>query len=127
MTEIPNKIYDLEERTFQFTKRVALYCKKLPRTVSNIEYSKQGIRASGSIGANYIEANEALSKKDFMMRMKISRKEAKETAYWLRLLIETNDAQFEREGKKLFQEAIELKKIFSSIIEKKQYVLVIGI
>ena len=119
MNEIPNKMYDLEERTYQFAKRVALYCKKLPRTVSNIEYSKQGIRASGSIGANYIEANESLSKKDFMMRMKISRKEAKETAYWLRLLIETNDEQFEKEGKELFQEAVELKKIFSSIIEKK--------
>lgn len=93
MNEIPNRIYDLEERTFQFTKLVALFCKKLPRTVSNIEYGKQGIRASGSIGANYIEANESLSRKDFIMRMKISRKEAKESAYWLRLLIETNDEQ----------------------------------
>lgn len=118
MNEIPNKIYDLEERTFQFTKRVALYCKKLPRTLSNIEYSKQGIRASGSIGANYIEANESLSKKDFIMRVKISRKEAKECAYWLRLLLETNEPQFENEGKALFQEAMELKKILSSIIEK---------
>ncbi|MBI3335903.1 MAG: four helix bundle protein [Candidatus Portnoybacteria bacterium] len=119
MTEVPNKIYDLEERTFQFAKRVALYSRKLPRTVSNIEYSKQGIRASGSVGANYIEANEAFSKKDFMMRMKISRKEAKESAYWLKLLIETNDEQFQKEGRELFQEAIELKKIFSSIIERK--------
>ena len=119
MTETPNKIYDLEERTLQFAKKVALYCRKLPGTISNTEYSRQGIRASGSIGANYIEANEALSKKDFTMRMKISRKEAKETAYWLRLLIETNEEQFEKEGKALFQEAIELKKIFSSIIEKQ--------
>jgi len=118
MNEIPNKTYDLEERSFQFAKRVALYCKKLPRTVSNIEYSKQVIRSSGSIGANYIEANESLSKKDFSMRIKISRKEAKETVYWLRLLIETNDEQLEKEGKALSQEATELKKIFSSIIEK---------
>jgi len=56
--------YDLEERTYQFAKEVALFCKKLPRTISNIEYIKQVIRASGSIGANYIEANESLSKKD---------------------------------------------------------------
>ena len=113
-----NKVYDLEERTFQFAKNFALYCKKLPRTISNIEYGKQGIRASGSTGANYIEANEALSKKDFLMRIKICRKEAKESAYWLRLIVETNDLEYKDEGLLLFNEAIELKKIFSSIIQK---------
>lgn len=82
MTKIPmTKTYDLEERTFQFAKKVALFCKKLPKTTRNIEYIKQAIRASGSVGANYIEANEALSKKDFRMRIKICRKEAKESAY----------------------------------------------
>ncbi len=75
------KPYDLEERTFLFAKNVAIFCKKLPKTSSNIEYIKQVIRASGSVGANYIEANEALGKKDFSMRIKISRKEAKESAY----------------------------------------------
>lgn len=120
MSEIPktNKPYDLEERTFQFAKAVALYCKKLPRTISDIEYCKQIIRSSGSVGANYIEANEALSKKDFVMRMKISRKEAKESIYWLRLLLEINDLTFREEGIRLMNEAVELKKIFSSIIEK---------
>ncbi|MGR3294111.1 MAG: four helix bundle protein [Candidatus Scalindua sp.] len=72
-----SKQYDLEERTFQFAKSVSLYIKKFSRTISDIEYGKQVIRASGSVGANYIEANEALSKKDFVMRIKICRKEAK--------------------------------------------------
>jgi len=85
-----NNIYDLEERTFQFAKDVRLFLKKLPSTLNNLEDGKQLIRSSGSIGANYIEANEYLSKKDFLMRLKISRKEAKESIYWLRLLLETN-------------------------------------
>jgi len=117
-SKIPNKIYDLEERTFQFAKNFSSYYKKIPRTVSNIEYGKQAIRSSGSSGSNYIEANEALSKKDFLMRIKICRKEAKESAYWLRLIIESNDEKHREEGLRLFNEAIELKKIFSTIIQK---------
>lgn len=85
---------------------------------ANIEDGKQVIRSSGSIGSNYIEANESFSPKDFKMRIKICRKEAKETAYWLRLIIETNEHEFEKEGKELLDEAVELKKIFSSIIGK---------
>ncbi|MBU0649345.1 four helix bundle protein [Patescibacteria group bacterium] len=114
------KTYDLEERTYQFAKRAALFCRRLPKTVNNMEYAKQIIRASGSTGANYIEANEALSGKDFLMRVKICRKEAKEAAYWLRLIIETNNENFKEEGSLLFQEAIEPKKIFSSIIERSK-------
>ena len=72
-------IYDLEERTYQFAKDVRLFVKTLPKTVANIEDGKQVIKASGSVGANYIEANESLSKKDFKMRIKICRKEANET------------------------------------------------
>ena len=112
------KPYDLHERTFEFAKQVSFFCRRLPRTVSNIEYGKQVIRSSGSVGANYIEANEAFSKKDFIMRLKICRKEAKESAYWFRLVIATNDAEYETEGLQLIAEATELKKIFSSIIEK---------
>lgn len=113
-------VYDLEERTFLFAKNVRLFVKTLPRTIANIEDVKQLVRASGSIGANYREANEALSKKDFVMRVKISRKEAKESAYWLRLIAETNILENAKESAKLIQEAIELKKIFSSIIEKSK-------
>ncbi|MEW6607184.1 MAG: four helix bundle protein [bacterium] len=121
MTKIQNsKQYDLEERTYQFAQEVALFCKKLPKTITNIEYVKQIIRASGSVGANYIEANESLGSKDFKMRIKICRKESKESAYWLRLIIGTNDEKFKQEGERLFKEAIELKKKFSSIIEKSK-------
>ena len=112
--------YDLEERTFQFAKDVRLFVKTLPKTIANIEDSKQLVKASGSVGANYREANEALSKKDFVMRIKISRKEAKESAYWLRLIDETNSLKNKDDSQRLLQEANELKKIFSSILEKSK-------
>ena len=115
-----SKQYDLEERTFQFARNVSLYIKKFSRTISNTEYGKQVIRASGSVGANYIEANEALSKKDFIMRIKICRKEAKESAYWLRLIVETNSEKHTEDGNKLSNEATELKKIFSAVLEKSK-------
>ena len=115
-----NPYYDLEERCFRFAKNVALYCRKLPFTATNQEYKKQVIRSSGSVGANYIEANESLSRKDFPLRIKICRKEAKESAYWLRLLLETNKEDYRKEGNSLFNEAVELKKIFCSIIEKSK-------
>jgi four helix bundle protein len=113
-------MFDLEDRTYNFAKEVALFIKKIPKTTANIEYSKQVIRSSGSVGANYIEANESLSKKDFNMRIKICRKEAKESSYWLRLLLDTNDSDHSTMGDRLIQESNELKKIFSSIIEKSK-------
>jgi four helix bundle protein len=119
MTQIQkSKQYDLEERTFQFAKNVTHYIKLLPKTVSNAQYSSQVVRSAGSAGANYIEANESLSKKDFLMRIKICRKEAKESAFWLRLIVETNGDGSVKEGLKLLGEAGELKKIFSAIHEK---------
>ena len=104
MTEKANikPLYDLEERTFQFAKSVRINVKSLPKTVANIEDTKQVVLSSGSTGANYIEANEALSKKDFLMRIKISRKEAKETASWLRLIKETNKLENKIEFDNLF-------------------------
>jgi len=122
MTEIqnPKPAYDLEERTFQFAKAVRLFVKTLPKTIANLEDGKQVVKSSGSVGGNYREANESLSKKDFLMRIKISRKEAKESAYWLRLIHETNDLNNADEALRLLQEANELKKIFSSILEKSK-------
>ncbi len=114
------RIYDLEERTFQFAKDVRLFIKKIPKTLINLEDCKQLLKASGSVGANYIEANEALSKKDFLMRMKISRKEAKESTYWLRLINVTSIFDNDAEWRYLLTESIEIKKIFSSIIEKSK-------
>ena len=73
MDEKPNKpVYDyLEERTFQFAKQVRLWIKNLPKTIGNTEDVKQLVRAFGSVGANYIEANESLSKKDFSMLFRV--------------------------------------------------------
>ncbi|WP_026450271.1 four helix bundle protein [Aequorivita capsosiphonis] len=113
-----NKPYDLEERTLLLAKDIRIFIKTLKMTVANVEDSKQLVRSSGSVGSNYIEANEALSKKDFKFRVKISRKEAKESVYWLRLITETNELLNENEAKDLIQEATELKKILSAIIEK---------
>lgn len=93
-----------------------MFVRKLPRTISNIEDGKQLIRSSGSIGANYIEANESLSKKDKCFRMKISRKEAKESKYWLSLVNINNNQLLEQERLGLVQEAQELQNILSTIL-----------
>ena len=77
---------DLEERTAVFAENVRRFVRRLPRTVANIEDVKQLVRASGSVAANCIEANEALGNKDRVMRFRISRKEAKECQLWLRLI-----------------------------------------
>jgi len=116
-----NTVYNLEERTFCFARETTFFCRKLPPTTSNYEYSKQAIRSSGSVGANYIEANESLSKADFLLRIKICRKEAKESAYWFRLIIETNLEQFVKDGIALQKEGTELKRIFCSILEKSRH------
>ena len=113
-----SKQYDLEDRTLEFAKKANCYVNKLPRTISNIENGKQLVRASGSVGANYIEANESLSKKDFVHRIKICRKEAKESRYWLVLTEPKEEANEEKSC--LIQESTELTKIFGSIIEKSK-------
>ena len=114
------KRYDLEDRTYEFARRVRAFVKTLPRTVCNAEDVKQGVRSSGSVGANYIEANEALGKKDFRMRIRISRKESKETRYWLRLLDTQNDAALNEEREKLVQESTEWMRIFGAILQKSE-------
>ncbi len=112
--------YDLEERTFEFARRVRQFVKKLPRTICNIEDAKQLVRSSGSVGANYIEANEALGKKDFIMRAKISRKESKESRYWRRLVDTGEDANVSKERETLIQKSLELTKILSAILNKSK-------
>lgn len=114
------KQYDLEERTFEFAKRCRAFVKKLSKTTGNFEDGKQLIKAPGSVGANYIEANEALSKKDFLMRIKICRKESKESRYWLKLIDVGNKENLEKERQDLIQEATELMNIFGSIIHKSK-------
>jgi len=111
-----NKPYDLEDRTLLFAKDVIEFVGKVPRNLANNEIAKQLIRSAGSVGANYIEANEALGRKDFLMRVKISRKEAKESCYWIKLL--TVPASLVSNQEAMLQEGVELVKILSSIIEK---------
>ncbi|MFA5051384.1 MAG: four helix bundle protein [Patescibacteria group bacterium] len=111
-----SKQYDLEDRTFNFAKRTRDFVKNLPKTISNIEYGKQLIRSSGSVAANYIEANESLSRKDFGMRVKICRKEAKESRLWLKLSESKKEDELEKDD--LSREATELTKIFGSMVEK---------
>jgi four helix bundle protein len=113
------KPYDLGERTFLFAQEVRTLVKRLDRTIGNIEDARQVVRSSGSVGANYIEANEALSKKDFVMRIKICRKEAKESGFFLRLLDIGSDP-FERMRAALVQESSELVSIFTAILRKSE-------
>jgi four helix bundle protein len=109
-----DKKYDLEERTFVFTKNVIEYVRNLPKGIAYSEIGKQLVRSAGSVGANYIEANESLSKKDFVMRIKISKKEAKESRYWLKLT--TPAKSYEYHKTELMCECEELMKIFGAII-----------
>ena len=113
-----DKPYDLEERTFLFARNVRRFIRGLKNDYTLIDDCKQVIKSSGSIGANYIEANENLGEKDLRFRLKISRKEAKETVYWLRLLSDVIEEKKKTEIELLTQEAIELRKILSTIIEK---------
>lgn len=115
-----SKRYDLEDRTFLFAENVRIFIKKQIKNISNIEDGKQLIRASGSVAANYIEANESISKKDFIYRIKICRKEAKESRLFIRLIDTNNKAAYEKERDELIQEATELMKIFGSILVKSE-------
>jgi four helix bundle protein len=119
MTKKP-KQYDLEERTLAFAKEVREFVKRLPKTVANIEDIRQLVKASGSVGANYIEGNEALSKKDFRMRIRICRKESKESRYWLRLVDTNDDQELEEDRNLLINESTELMNIFGAILQKSQ-------
>ena len=121
MTQITNlKQYDLEERTLFFAEKVRGFIKAVPRTLSNFEDLRQLARSSGSQGANYIEANESLSKKDFLLRVKIAKKETKETRYWLKLVDIQDSKELEKKRNDLINESNELMKIFGSIIEKSR-------
>lgn len=122
MSEIIKNKYDLEERTLKFARAVRQFIYKIPKTLINLDDCKQLIRSSGSVGANYIEANESLSVKDFIVRVKISKKEAKESIYWLTLL-ELENKELDEEKKLLIKECQELIYILASIIRKKEQAL----
>ena len=109
---MPEQPRDLVERSFRFATEVSRFVNRLPKLRSNYEDSRQVVRSSGSVAANYIESQEGLSRKDFFYRIKVCRKEARESGLWLRLV----DIALERD--RLAAEADELKRIFSAIAGK---------
>lgn len=111
--------YDLEDRTLSFARKTREFVGSFVKNVLNQEDIKQLLRSSGSVGANYIEANEAVSYKDFLFRIKICRKEAKESRYWLRVLSLGGAFNLEQTRNELIQEALELTMIFGKIIQNK--------
>lgn len=117
MNKGSNNTWDLKKRATEFAKGVIRLCKKLQRNPMNDRLVGQVTGSSGSMGANYREANDALGKKDFQNRVKISRKESKETIHWLELIIEANP-QHLNETQILIKEATELRNIFSAILNK---------
>lgn len=112
-----NHRFDLEERTLIFAKSVIRLCKELPPSIVNSKLIDQLVRSSGSVGANYREANDSIGKKDFLFRLKISRKESKETIFWLELIIEANEG-FRTRVELLIDECTQIRNILSVIISK---------
>lgn len=107
-------VYDLEIRTTKFSKSVIQYLKEIKVDYINESMIKQLVRAATSIGANYREANEASSKKDFRNKIAISKKEANETKYWLEIIIETSPASA-IQAKRLLKETSEILLILGAI------------
>src|SRR5262245_43421990 len=112
------KIFDLEERTYSFARSIRTFLSSLRPNESNYEDKKQLVRSSGSVAANYIEANEELGTKDFAMRRKITRKEAKESVLWLKLMKDNSTLDYHGRIDEFIQEGLELVRVFSSIIQK---------
>ena len=106
--------YDLEERTACFGENVLRFAKKIPKNSVNLPLISQLVRAATSVGANYCEADDGVSKKDFRNKIGICRKEAKESKHWLRMVATVND-DLKTEARTLWQEAKELNLIFSQI------------
>lgn len=115
--EQTNHKFDLEDRTLVFAKRVIRLCKELPPSIVNSKLIDQLIRSSGSVGANYRKVNDSIGKKDFIFKLRISRKESKETIFWLELIIEANDS-FRPKVEILIDECTQIRNILSAIISK---------
>lgn len=115
--QITNNKFDLEARTLTFAKDIIHLCQSLPSNIVNSKLIDQLIRSAGSVGANYREANDALGKKDFLNRLRISRKESKETIFWLELILESNP-NTEKTTRSLIDECTQIRNILSAIIKK---------
>ncbi|MFA5143937.1 MAG: four helix bundle protein [Candidatus Omnitrophota bacterium] len=120
----PNSKYDIKERSLEFAARTALFVRCIPKDIISSEYCKQLIRSSASIGANTEEADGTLSKKDFVNKIAIARREARESRYWLNLIRKTNFIEgdiLKMENEYLINESKELLLILSSIIRKTKF------
>ncbi|HLC38880.1 MAG TPA: four helix bundle protein [Patescibacteria group bacterium] len=111
--------FDLEERTSNFGKEIINFSKGIKINPINNPIINQLVRSGTSVGANYCEANESNSKRDFIHKISIAKKEAKETMYWLGLISSAEPTK-ENDAKQLRKEAHELVLIFSSIIKNKK-------
>ncbi|WP_300601073.1 four helix bundle protein [Niabella sp.] len=112
------KKYDLEVRTERFSLRVRDFCLKLRFDIFNRVYIAQVLRSAGSVAANYIEANDHLGDKDLRHKIRICKKESKETKLWMKHLLIYDQTELEREREVLIQESEELMKIFAAILRK---------
>ncbi|MFA5001305.1 MAG: four helix bundle protein, partial [Candidatus Paceibacterota bacterium] len=120
MEEIPKadkKVYDLEERTHRFGEKVVIFAKKIPKDSVTLPLISQLVRAGTSVGANYCEADDAESGKDFVHKIGIAKKEARETKHWLGLVV-VAEPELKEIVQPLFQEATELNLIFNAINHK---------
>ena len=114
MTNVKNAKYDLEDRTAKFGEDIIKFCKKIPKTTITNPLINQLVKAGTSVGANYCEADDAESKKDFKHKIGICKKESGETKYWLRI-VSTAVPELKTEARILWQEAKELNLIFNKI------------
>jgi len=117
MTNNINSKYDLEERTAKFGENIIKFSKQIPKNTVTMSIINQLVKAGTSVGANYCEADDAESKKDFRHKIGICKKEARETKHWLRM-VETASPELTEEAKLLWQEAKELNLIFNAITNK---------
>jgi four helix bundle protein len=111
--------FDLEERTAKFGEAIIRFLKQLPKDAVTVPLVKQLVRSATSIGANYCEADDAQTNKEFRYRISVCRKEARETMYWLRMIAAAAE-QHRATARTHWQEAKELNLIFSSILRKSK-------
>lgn len=119
MTE--KKIFDIKERTFDFGLRIVKLVMLFPKNTAGFKIGEQLLRAGTSVGANVEEADDAHSKKDFVYKMGISRREARESGYWLRIVLRTEiiiEQKIKDEAEALLKESVELRNILSAILSK---------
>lgn len=109
--------FDLEERTARFGEAVIRFCKVLPHTVITEPLIRQVVRSGTSVGANYCEADDSISRKEFRQKIGTCKKEARETKHWCRMIAAADPGQAEK-ARELWREAHELHLIFASIFRK---------